>query len=57
MIHNLIFQLGTIKTGPSIVAQPRNYTTGQVVSVRSQELAAVVALRSGFIPQRRPRGP
>jgi hypothetical protein len=57
MIHNLIFPLGTIKTGPSIVAQPRNYTTGQVVSVRSQELAAVVALRSGFIPQRRPRGP
>ena len=50
MIHNLIFPLGTIKTGPSIVAQPRNYTTGQVVSVRSQELAAVVALRSGLLP-------
>ena len=29
MIHNLIVQLRTIKTGPSIVAQPRNYKTGR----------------------------
>ena len=39
------------------VAGPRNYKTRHTVIVCDEELGAVVALRSGRIPQRRTRGP